>query len=797
MADFNYYLNRQGPQGVQGPQGEEGFSPTVTINTNTSEEFTLLITNEDGSYVTPNLRGDQINNEGGTYVRYDQATNTLYAGEADEAGVGIRGEVVLASDEDIELGTTGVVITADQFKEAMDALIAQVVPGNGQITIKQGGVVKGTFTVNQAGDTVIELVEGTSITVDSSLSTTSENPVQNKVITTALNNKANRSEIPDVSNFATKTELEEVEAEIPDVSGFATSAALAQETSTRVSEDTRIEAKVDSIVIPTVNDGQLTITQGGSTLGVFTANQSGNVTVDLPTGTTVNNGNLTINVNGTNAGSFSANQAGDSTVNITVPTSSADLSDGSTLVTTTTLATELDNYVATSDITTTLSSSSTDSEVPGAATVYNAIQSFTPDLSNYVTLNTEQNITSRKSFYASTSSDNGVLYIQNNRSSNTGEFLKALSINAGTYMKLGSFRPSAYDLINCVEGSGLLLKSTGGSAENGKGVILASTLNAPKFRKLSNGSSYTGTDYDIIHAGNISSYIPSVSTATTTTPGIVQPDGVTITVDSNGVISGAPSGPQIDDTTTSASSVWSSDKTNTAIQAGDAAVLETVNESFLGNDDIIAGSGITISSSTTTTGTTENTQLTISSNVDVSNLATKAEVTTAITSATSTMVSSATVRNIVTITQADYDALQTKEADTEYHITDAVEPALADLTNCTNVADIKMAHNAMPSNTYTDLTLGASGTEYIAPADGYVYLAKIAGSDFYYAEIYAVLDGTNNTAYGVWDDAYRTSPIALVLPVRKGVKFKVEYNATGTTNYFRFIYAQGSESEAQ
>lgn len=52
-----------------------------------------------------------------------------------------------------------------------------------------------------------------TITVDSELSTTSENPVQNKVITTAINNKqdagdyALRSEIPDTSELATKEEL--------------------------------------------------------------------------------------------------------------------------------------------------------------------------------------------------------------------------------------------------------------------------------------------------------------------------------------------------------------------------------------------------------------------------------------------------------------------------------------------------------------------------------------------------------------------------------------------------------------
>ena len=38
--------------------------------------------------------------------------------------------------------------------------------------------------------------DGTTITIDSSLSTTSENPVKNKVITNALNGKADSSSVP-------------------------------------------------------------------------------------------------------------------------------------------------------------------------------------------------------------------------------------------------------------------------------------------------------------------------------------------------------------------------------------------------------------------------------------------------------------------------------------------------------------------------------------------------------------------------------------------------------------------------
>ena len=87
-----------------------------------------------------------------------------------------------------------------------------------QVSGKQDQLVSGTNikTVNGQsllGNGNIDITSGGTITVDSELSTTSENPVQNKVITSALNGKqdagdyALKSEIPDVSTLATKAEL--------------------------------------------------------------------------------------------------------------------------------------------------------------------------------------------------------------------------------------------------------------------------------------------------------------------------------------------------------------------------------------------------------------------------------------------------------------------------------------------------------------------------------------------------------------------------------------------------------------
>ena len=58
----------QGPQGAQGAQGiqgnpgatgADGYSPTVTVSSNTADSYVLQITDRNGSYLTPNLRASQ------------------------------------------------------------------------------------------------------------------------------------------------------------------------------------------------------------------------------------------------------------------------------------------------------------------------------------------------------------------------------------------------------------------------------------------------------------------------------------------------------------------------------------------------------------------------------------------------------------------------------------------------------------------------------------------------------------------------------------------------------------------
>lgn len=133
------------------------------------------------------------------------------------------------------------------------------------------------------------------------------------------------------------------------------------------------------------------------------------------------------------------------------------------------------------------------------------------------------------------------------------------------------------------------------------------------------------------------------------------------------------------------------------------------------------------------------------------------------------------------------------EVDIDDIATDLNGKADVDLTNANNQAKVLMSKMGMPSGTYTDLVLGTAGANYTAPANGWVYLNKTATDAGQYVEIANITGGSMSQ---VSRSVYNTQGIATYTPVSKGDIFSVGYTAGGNTNAFKFIYAQGSESEA-
>ena len=95
------------------------------------------------------------------------------------------------------------------------------------------------------------------------------------------------------------------------------------------------------------------------------------------------------------------------------------------------------------------------------------------------------------------------------------------------------------------------------------------------------------------------------------------------------------------------------------------------------------------------------------------------------------------------------------------------------------------------SDRYIDLTLQPSGTKYTAVANGFVFLDKLNTSNTQFVK------GTNLSSGYAADISYGTysgSTPSILLKVKRGDIFSIDYDAQGFTNSFRFIYARGNGS---
>ena len=141
-----------------------------------------------------------VNGQTGDVIITPASLNVYTRAEVDAA---INAETTERQKQDSALG--GMIAAETAAREQAVA--------SKQDTLVSGQNIKTINGQSVLGAGNIEIQGGGTITVDSELSTTSENPVQNKVITNAINGKqdagdyALKSEIPDTSELATKEEL--------------------------------------------------------------------------------------------------------------------------------------------------------------------------------------------------------------------------------------------------------------------------------------------------------------------------------------------------------------------------------------------------------------------------------------------------------------------------------------------------------------------------------------------------------------------------------------------------------------
>ena len=115
--------------------------------------------------------------------------------------------------------------------------------------------------------------------------------------------------------------------------------------------------------------------------------------------------------------------------------------------------------------------------------------------------------------------------------------------------------------------------------------------------------------------------------------------------------------------------------------------------------------------------------------------------------------------------------------------------ANVDLDNLSATGKAVASNLAMLSDSFIEMTLGVTETTYTAPADGAFFIGKNAAgaNQHIYADVYK----GNTFLYTCNMLSHSTESLNLLIPVSKGSSVIIRHNLSGTTNIFRFIYANG------
>lgn len=97
--------------------------------------------------------------------------------------------------------------------------------------------------------------------------------------------------------------------------------------------------------------------------------------------------------------------------------------------------------------------------------------------------------------------------------------------------------------------------------------------------------------------------------------------------------------------------------------------------------------------------------------------------------------------------------------------------------------------SSMPSNSYEDIELLASGSEYQAPADGWF---TTMGAINEIGQFIAYSNETNGKMYNFCRATVTNMSGSMFLPVKKNDVIKFYYTTTYTPTFFGFLYAEGS-----
>lgn len=114
-----------------------------------------------------------------------------------------------------------------------------------------------------------------------------------------------------------------------------------------------------------------------------------------------------------------------------------------------------------------------------------------------------------------------------------------------------------------------------------------------------------------------------------------------------------------------------------------------------------------------------------------------------------------------------------------------------DMTNMSPTSNVKaqIANWSFPSDRYINLELGASGSSYTAPANGWFLLSKKSTASNQYLTLFLSKTVMGFTTYATGASA----GVRQFLPCKKGQVCKINYTLAGDVTDFRFVYAEGEQ----
>lgn len=113
------------------------------------------------------------------------------------------------------------------------------------------------------------------------------------------------------------------------------------------------------------------------------------------------------------------------------------------------------------------------------------------------------------------------------------------------------------------------------------------------------------------------------------------------------------------------------------------------------------------------------------------------------------------------------------------------------LDNLTSAGKEVCANMAMPSNRYISLTVGSTGANYVAPADGYFHFLGRSTSQYGNISIsikFGSIELISSNNYCQYTNSY----MHITIPVSKGQTAEIGYFNTDTLT-LRFVYANGGQ----